>query len=543
LNFNEDIQIVIHSKSARVKNESQERLVSAMLSNKEYTSKYFLEVPPKKYSKYAVKVLRDQFPGETSSVSRCLAIYGDRPKCHNCGGPVSARDTGWGDSCSKVCASKSQVRRSKIKEKLSKVDYVARFEKTKKTLEQKYGSVYNARKSIRENASKTCVDKYGVTCNLHSAKGIKGKKATWEVNHGGQNPMSSKIVINKVIKSSQISRHERLASYFEELSKIGIFPEFKTLGALNEEHLFRHQCGHLFKSKVAQYIKIKCPVCFGVGSSFEEQVLVSEFSKLGFDVKTHDRQIIKPYEIDLVVNGVGIEVNGIYWHSTGHKSVTPLIKKTLLAEQAGKRLLHFWDFEINDKTDIVLSMIKARTKSLSKIYARKCEVQRLDPAEARVFFDKSHLQGFCGAKIHLGLKYNNEIVQAISIGKSRFEECFEIIRSASSLNVVVVGGLSKLLSAAKEVGVSGKIVTYADRRFSTGDSYVKAGFIKEKDTKPGFFFNRGSKIINRRSTWGDKIYLYVPDFNGEVETREQALSRVGIYQCFDCGHFKFSRIL
>ena len=46
----------------------------------------------------------------------------------------------------------------------------------------------------------------------------------------------------------------------------------------------------------------KCPICFPIGSSTQEQELV-DFCKQYFynNLKTHDRTLIKPYELDIII--------------------------------------------------------------------------------------------------------------------------------------------------------------------------------------------------------------------------------------------------
>lgn len=61
----------------------------------------------------------------------------------------------------------------------------------------------------------------------------------------------------------------------------------------------------------------KCPICFPTGSSTQEQELIT-FCRHFFDkLKTHDRTLIKPYELDIVIPELylAIEFNGVYYHS------------------------------------------------------------------------------------------------------------------------------------------------------------------------------------------------------------------------------------
>ena len=82
----------------------------------------------------------------------------------------------------------------------------------------------------------------------------------------------------------------------------------------------------------------------------------------------------------------------------------------------------------------------------TKIYARKCKVVKLSASQAAAFFEHNHIQGNAGASVRYGLKHGENIVAAMTFGKSRFSKKheYELIRAANTLNTTVVGGASKL---------------------------------------------------------------------------------------------------
>lgn len=61
----------------------------------------------------------------------------------------------------------------------------------------------------------------------------------------------------------------------------------------------------------------KCPICFPIGSSTQEQELITFCRQFFKNLKTHDRTLIKPYELDIVIPelNLAIEFNGIWYHS------------------------------------------------------------------------------------------------------------------------------------------------------------------------------------------------------------------------------------
>lgn len=100
----------------------------------------------------------------------------------------------------------------------------------------------------------------------------------------------------------------------------------------------------------------KCPICFPTGSSTQEQELITFCRQFFKNLKTHDRTLIKPYELDIVIPELhlAIEFNGIWYHSV--EAGTPSgyhLMKTELCEQQNYRLIHIWEDEWNnDKNEL-----------------------------------------------------------------------------------------------------------------------------------------------------------------------------------------------
>lgn len=112
--------------------------------------------------------------------------------------------------------------------------------------------------------------------------------------------------------------------------------------------------------------KSNCPYCAKNISKFETEVNTFICS-LGLSTRTNDRHIIAPKEIDIVVETkkIGIECNGIYWHSDEviKKSKNMPAKdyhelKQRLAKNAGYNLFFVWEDDWNQhKNDVKKELI------------------------------------------------------------------------------------------------------------------------------------------------------------------------------------------
>lgn len=220
------------------------------------------------------------------------------------------------------------------------------------------------------------------------------------------------------------------------------------------------------------------------------------------EYKTNDRTILNGKEIDIYIASkkLGIECNGLYWHSEKKLSKRFHIEKTIECEKQDITLLHFFEHEILKKFDLVEDMILSKMNMNKKIYARKCKIMDVDVNNARNFFNKNHLQGHVNAKFYSGLYYNDELVSVMSMSSPRFKNTkypvdLEIVRFASLNGYTVIGGFSKLLNLYKNYN----IVSYANRRWSKGDVYEKNGFKHVYNTNVGFFYTKGLNVKSRYS--------------------------------------------
>ena len=288
-----------------------------------------------------------------------------------------------------------------------------------------------------------------------------------------------------------------------------------------------------------------CPKCSMAGTSKQEQELIDFVKSLGLKVITGDRSIIKPLELDIVIPElkVAIEYNGLYWHSEQMgKDRTYHLNKLTLATQAGYRLIQIFEDEWVSKTGIVKSRL---THILGKaverrLFARKLSAKQISVTEANSFFETTHIQGKCAARLAYGLFEGKELVAAISFGANRFtkEKELELIRFATS--ATIVGGFSKLLSLFKKGNPEVKSLTsYSDRRWSVGNVYEKNGFSYAGSSQPGYFYSDSTGVrINRVVFQKHKLEKILRVFDPSKTETENVVAN-GYFRIFDCGMDKW----
>ena len=233
--------------------------------------------------------------------------------------------------------------------------------------------------------------------------------------------------------------------------------------------------------------------------------------------------------------------NNIYYILS---KVKKKLQKLLLFSQIhpspkGKGLL--WQ---EDKKDIVKSILLNKIgKTPYKIFARKCEIRKVNHSEATQFLDNNHLQGKCISSQHYGLYFNNELVCLLSISKSRFSKKYEweITRFCNKNYYSIVGGFSKLLKHFIKNHNPNNIVTYADKRLSLGGLYLKNDFKYLQDTPPNYYYFYNTKdyvLFNRIAFQKHKLEKKLKTFSPERTEWENMMDN-GYDRIWDCGNMVF----
>ena len=287
-----------------------------------------------------------------------------------------------------------------------------------------------------------------------------------------------------------------------------------------------------------------CPTCKGEMSVSKQETDFIQCLKNIYDgvINLNDRQIIGPLEIDAFIpfEDIGIEYDGLYWHSSKKVDKNYHLMKTELCEKQGIKLIHIFEDEWLYKQDIVKSRLKTILGMIEKrIYARKCTISEVSSKECKVFLEKNHIQGNVNGKYRYGLYYNGKLVSLMvfgsmrkSLGSVSKDDCYELLRFCNKINTTVVGGASKLLKHFIKQHNPKEIISYCDRRWSQGNMYEKLGFTLDHISKPNYFYIVNGKRENRFKY--RKSELVKQGFDKD-KTEEEIMESRGIRKIYDCG--------
>lgn len=432
------------------------------------------------------------------------------------------------------------------------------LDKSKDTMLQRYGTEYAMQSDeVKEKSKQTCLERYGVEHAIEcseirqrslnamiekfgvpyalmvpeiaervsdkrkecAAQILEKAKKTWLDNLGVDNPSKSPLVIDK-ITSTFIARYG--------VKRAVNVPEFrqKMIDTMTE----RYGVEYYTQSKDMDHFRIS-----KINKRFSELLTQQGIlHELEFSIGR------KVY--DVRVGQTLVEINpsythnyiGNHWNKEGLSENYHLLKSQL-AKENGYRCIHVFDWDDPEK---IINMLKPK----KTIYARKCQIYKLNLDYTNEFLDNYHLQSKCkGQLVCLGLVYQGELVQVMTFGKPRYDKKFEVelLRLCTKPGYRVVGGASKLFKYFIEFYEVGSVISYCDLSKFTGDVYEQMGMHLLRTTPPQEVWSRGVEKITAnllRQRGYDQLF---GTSYGKGTSNELLMLQNGWLPVYDCGQAVF----
>lgn len=481
------------------------------------------------------------------------------PKCY-CGKKVS-RHLNWQDGYREFCSAKCSANSSKQRNK------------AKETLLDKYGvDHYSKTSTFKEKVKETSIKKWGVDNFSKTDEYLEKSRATYRSKWGKDSftqtdeykQKSKETLLKKYgvdswlktpeakekIKELMLQKWNVKQMFQDENYRTSNFiiasdPNYlKYIG--NGVSQFKcESIDHVFEITTDNYFARKrignviCTICnpISINSSQKEEQVYT------FIKSVYDDEILRNYknryklDIYLPKINLGIEFNGIWWHSDNYKDKNYHYEKTEYFKKIGIRVFHIWEDDWLLKREIIESQLK-HLFGLSKrrIWARKCEVRIIETDELRSFLDKNHIQGVVKSVVKIGLFYNDELISTMSFDKyegrkKMSDKEWNLNRFCNKLDTSVVGSASKLLNFFIKEFDPRRIISYADKDWSVGSLYEKLGFDRISETSPDYKY-----IIDGKRTHKSR---FRKSNLGYSEKESIFMESKGIRKVWDCGKIKF----
>lgn len=448
------------------------------------------------------------------------------PKCANDNCTNSANFVRYNIGYTKYCCNKcstSDPKRTTSIAKTKSDNGCNGLDKTKKTNMERYGVEYPLQnKSIHQKTIDTQVEQFG---------GI-GFQST-NIQQKAQQSLVDKF--GK--KSGNASTNEKSIQTIKnvEYFKLEYIDNKKSFNCLSRElgisrNIIIKQADELGIPREHHHI------------SYPQQKLLKWLDELNIKYVINDRTLIHPKELDFFFPdyNLAIEVNGLWWHSdnygwpkTGH------LFKTIECRKKDIHLLHFYEFEILHKWEIVQSIIKSFLKQNERIYARRCVVKEIPNKISSNFVRDNHISGNAGCSVRLGLYYNDILVSAMTFGKPRYNKNnqYEMVRFCNKVNVNVVGGASKLFKYFINNHEVNSVVSYSDLRLFSGKLYKELGFVWSHRSVPSYhYFKEGTYELKSRVNFQKhKLQNLLPSFD-DSKSEWENMKANKYNRIWDCGN-------
>lgn len=233
-----------------------------------------------------------------------------------------------------------------------------------------------------------------------------------------------------------------------------------------------------------------CPHC-GNNKSLGENEIIDYIKSLNASVNAGNRSILNGNELDIYLPSfsIGIEYNGLFWHSDAFKENDYHLKKTRLCEDKNIKLMHIFEDEWLYKQEIVKSIISSLlNKNDNVVFVNDCTViDNIDNDLKSKFLNDNHIEGDTDDEYSIGLSYNNELILLISFNKD-----FVIHRLCAKLFYTVVDGYKTVIEYIKKKYNIDNVSYIHNRRFILTEEENKIISTIICYSNPNFFYSIGN---------------------------------------------------
>ena len=483
----------------------------------------------------------------------------------------SGFNIGYNQFCSKGCASSFSFKRGyekRIENTINKygVSHTTQLdevrEKMKSTNKKRYGVEHASQStSIFEKIKETNRKRYGVDLPLQNKdileKSIKNSSESYQSNiekiqskikensikkWGCEWPIQSMEVKNKIKKSIDASISNKIFDTYKDHEEIKFLKyedgssKFLCLNCNKEFSITSHL---LYQRHIKHDIQI-CTNCNKLNNRTSNgHIEISDFLKENeINFKMNVRNIISPSEIDIYLpdQNIGIEFNGVYWHSEIIKDKKYHLNKRILCRDKNIDLIQIWEDDWKLKKDIIKSILLSRIGKNSIIkMGRKLKIDRIfNEKLVKDFLNVNHLQGWSLSGIKYGLFENEDLISIMTFSKSRKNvnnKGWELVRFCNRLNHSVLGSFNKLINRFIKDFNPESIISYSDNDIFNGDSYKRIGMEKVNESL-NYWWCDGKVRHNRWKFRKDQLISQGEDSS---ISGTQIMINKGYFRCWGSG--------
>lgn len=463
----------------------------------------------------------------------------------------------WSKYCSMKCCQNDPEVKTKMLEGQKGVDWDSVIKHRETTMLETYGvAAYSQLESAKEALSIRSSEYWKDKEHIESAKIIRA--ATNLENYGVEHlSMDKEYHTKRVLKAVDTKQNK------SEEEKLIIIDKIRKSKMEEVFHLISdfdwiNQKYNIEKMRIAQLVDILGVSWDAIKYALHRhgiqidndrendnrsymEIELFEFIKSLIDAKHSFKIERKEMDIFIPSLNLGIEFNGIYWHSELKKDKNAHVEKLKLCNDNGYRLIQIWEDDWENKRHVVESFFRNMLSSNNiRIGANKTKVVELDQEEFSTFLNNNHFLGGRNCKIRIGLMYSDNIVAVMGFNEIPKNE---ILYGGYSLdrfsNTCITGAFGKILSYFEKTYSPNLIRTFADLEIvdKNNNVYSNNGFIEDAILDPDYkYYNRATKRREDKRKWRNNI---LTEYGADGEKEREMAANLGLIRCYDSGKIRY----
>lgn len=354
--------------------------------------------------------------------------------------------------------------------------------------------------SIQRKSKATLLKNYGVINPSYSNTIQKRRIETFKksnykesfkntslIKYGVKHPFNSPIIHNKSVITSTVKFIKKNRGEVE--SNLKSYEKYELIDVIykpcNISYRIKCDKGHIFKihrellNSRFETVSEICIVCNPISNNVSGiEINLRKFisSKYSGEILLNTRSIISPYEIDIYLPElkIGIEFNGLFWHSDYSKENDYHKRKYDLSLQNNIKLITIWEDDWIYRNDVVRSFL-LKHLNLNKVVSHN-DIKLISNEDTNHFLNENSMDVNYEYDISIGLYSNNELYSILTLLNNKDHY---LITNYSELNYHTIDNGFKYLMDYIVENYSSNIKIISDNM--EGYDYSPMGFQVELD--------------------------------------------------------------
>jgi len=313
------------------------------------------------------------------------------------------------------------------------------------------------------------------------------------------------------------------------------------------------QCSHEWTAYVYNRTNKKrpqgCPECAkgATASRGEKQIIEFLSQNSVLDIVTHkiiNNKEGRKFEIDIFIPhlNIGIEFNGIYYHSEKFVDKKYHFNKFKTCQENNIQLIQIWEDDwFKSRETIKQMLLNQLNKNIEYCPLEKTTIKKIEEAEAIKFFSDNYPQKVLNASLYIGLlNEKRKLIAVVAVQERKSKKGLNISCFVSEYNSS--NNFAKLISYIEKHYDFEYLTAISDNCIDNNELYINNGFKFKEHISPDYTYfakkqYREDKTKYSKNKFKNDLNLEYFDKMNEEELAELN----GFLKVYDAGKTKWVR--